>query len=91
MTPLPGLDRPAVLVGVERRDGHVGVVLALPLHRTVVGPAAAVGVRVAGPSTPVPTTTTASVVAPPSTTAPIVAPATPAATIVAAAATAAAT
>ena len=63
--PSPGLDRPAVLVRVERRDGHVHAVLALPLHRPAVGVAAAapVGVRVARPAAPGPASAAVVVVA----------------------------
>lgn len=53
--PVPSLDRPAVLVWVKRRDGHVHAVLTLPLHRPAVRAsttAAAVGVWVvASPAT----------------------------------------
>lgn len=45
----PSLDRPAVLIWVERRYGYVDVVLVLSLDGTAVGRAAAIGVRVARP------------------------------------------
>lgn len=52
--PSPGLDGPTVLVGVEGGDGHVGRILALPLHGPAVRAARPAGVWIGGPAPPPP-------------------------------------